>query len=649
MKNLSKCLCNALAVFVLCVLVLSACKGGEGFEPLPQFEILLEKTELEVGPEKNSYSISVTTSCLWRAYSDVDWIVVDNESDYHSGSGELSFSVQQNDEGSSRRYGGIRIESYENPNSYNHLSITQTAFPRGSVWPNSLIFLPEGGEESISVSADCEYKATTDSEWISIISNNNGYVVSAAVNNSGINRQGKVCISSVVPGFSEEVIVTQASENSIITYTSSDNKVVNPTLSWKFISNTYDNGKGVIIFDAPITSIPESAFRDRGKSLTSITIPNSVTAIGLRAFEECTSLSTFVIPNSVTTISRWAFRYCHFTKLTIPESVTSIDEDAFENMITDELILETKLIESDYGEDYDSRIMMMWLSNMRSFNVIVGNNITYIGKYALFSSPQDVQSITIPNSVAAIGYRAFYNKTCELILDCSKPLEKDYYPKEDNPTDKGWLNGYRGTKVTIGDSVRELGRNLFRNQSSITSMSVGQNLDVSHMGGYWLTSLSDIFIRVDNLAELCRSNGISNVLRSRTSVHLLINNAEITSLTIPASVTSIGWYAFSGCSSLTSVTMPDSVTSIGDSAFNGCTSLTSVTIPDSVTSIGALAFSLCTSLKEVYCKSVTPPAGENEMFDNNASGRKIFVPTASVDEYKSAAYWSDYKNDIYGY
>ena len=627
MKNLSKCLCNALAVFVLCVLVLSACKSGEGFEPLTQFEILLEKTELEVGPEKNSYSISVTTSCLWRAYSDVDWIVVDNESDYHSGSGELSFSVhQQNDEVSSR-YGEIRFERYEDPYSYKCLRITQANFPRGSVWPSSLIFLPEGGEESISVSADCEYKATTDSEWISIISNNNGYVVSVAVNNSGINRQGKVCISSVVPGFSEEVIVTQASENSIITYTSSDNKVVNPTLSWKFISNTYDNGKGVIIFDAPITSIPESAFRDRGKSLTSITIPNSVTAIGLRAFEECTSLSTFVIPNSVTTISRWAFRYCHFTKLTIPESVTSIDEDAFENMITDELILETKLIESDY--DYDSSgIMMMWLANMRSSNVIVGNNITYIGEYALCRDPQDVQSITIPNSVAAIGYRAFYNRTYELILDCSKPLEKNY-SKEDNPNDKGWLNGYRGTKVTIGDSVRRLGYHLFRNQSSIKSMSVGQNLDASaHMGGYWLTSLSDIFIRVDNLAELCRSNGISYWLGGYPgrSVHLLINNAEITSLTIPASVTSIG-----------------------GTAFRDCTSLTSVTIPNSVTEIGSPAFAGCTSLKEVYCKSVTPPAGNEGMFNNNASGRKIFVPTASVDKYKSAAYWSDYKNDIYGY
>ncbi len=58
----------------------------------------------------------------------------------------------------------------------------------------------------------------------------------------------------------------------------------------------------------------------------------------------------------------------------------------------------------------------------------------------------------------------------------------------------------------------------------------------------------------------------------------------LTSITIPDGVTSIGGYAFSGCTGLTSVTIPDSVTSIGDSAFYGCTGLTSITIPDSVTS-----------------------------------------------------------------
>jgi len=66
----------------------------------------------------------------------------------------------------------------------------------------------------------------------------------------------------------------------------------------------------------------------------------------------------------------------------------------------------------------------------------------------------------------------------------------------------------------------------------------------------------------------------------------------ITSVTIPDSVTNVGDYAFSGCSSLTTVTIPNSVTSIGDGAFQLCANLTSVTIPNSVTSLGGFAFFL---------------------------------------------------------
>ena len=73
---------------------------------------------------------------------------------------------------------------------------------------------------------------------------------------------------------------------------------------------------------------------------------------------------------------------------------------------------------------------------------------------------------------------------------------------------------------------------------------------------------------------------------------------------IANSVTSIGDYAFSGCSSLTSATIPNSVTSIGRDAFYYCNSLTSVIIPDSVTSIGLSAFEGCSSLT-----SVTIPNG----------------------------------------
>ena len=89
---------------------------------------------------------------------------------------------------------------------------------------------------------------------------------------------------------------------------------------------------------------------------------------------------------------------------------------------------------------------------------------------------------------------------------------------------------------------------------------------------------------------------------------------SLTSVTIPDSVTSIGSSAFEDCTSLTSVTIPDSVTSIGDDAFYDCTSLTSVTILDSVTSIGDSAFASCTSLTGIWV------AEGNSHYSSDASG-----------------------------
>lgn len=91
------------------------------------------------------------------------------------------------------------------------------------------------------------------------------------------------------------------------------------------------------------------------------------------------------------------------------------------------------------------------------------------------------------------------------------------------------------------------------------------------------------------------------------------------------------------------------VTTIGNSAFYGCTSLKSITIPEGVTEIGQSAFYVCTSLTSVYCKAITPPSLGGYVFYGNHSDRKIYVPTGSVDAYKSATRWSEYADAIVGY
>lgn len=123
-----------------------------------------------------------------------------------------------------------------------------------------------------------------------------------------------------------------------------------------------------------------------------------------------------------------------------------------------------------------------------------------------------------------------------------------------------------------------------------------------------------------------------------------IGCTSLTSVTIPNSVTSIGGRAFWYCTSLTSITIPNNVTSIGDNAFYNCSSLTSVIIGNSVTSIGYGTFSNCTSLKSITCAATTPPTlGSHNDLSNVTA---IYVPAESVDLYKSATNWSYYSNVI---
>jgi len=100
---------------------------------------------------------------------------------------------------------------------------------------------------------------------------------------------------------------------------------------------------------------------------------------------------------------------------------------------------------------------------------------------------------------------------------------------------------------------------------------------------------------------------------------------------------------------LQSVSIPSTVETIGNNAFYNCYSLSTLTIPAAVTSIGTGAFSSCYGLKEIHFLSTTPPTITNtNVFSNLPSDCIIYVPSASLNTYKTANYWSTYASQMQG-
>ena len=402
-----------------------------------------------------------------------------------------------------------------------------------------------------------------------------------------------------------------------ITYLSSNNKAIPINTLYGFgadiVANRYDNATniGTIIFTGPVTSIPEQAFSG-ATTLISINIPGSVTTIGEEAFSGCNKLMSVNVPDSVTAIGKSAFYECSsLTSVTIGDSVTTIGGNAF---------YKCSSLTSVYISDISA-----WCNI--SFSDSYSHPFCYANNHNLYLNNELVTDLTIPDSVTSIGSYAFYG--------CDSPTSVTI---PDSVTTIG-SSAFSGcdslTSVTIPDSVTTIGSSAFYGCDSLTSVTIGDS--VTTIG-------NSAFSHCDSLTSVTIPDSVTTI-----GERAFWDCDSLTSVNIGDSVTTIGDYAFNDCDSLTSVNIGDSVTTIGDYAFAWCDSLTSVTIGDSVTTIGSSAFSGCTSLTSVYCKATTPPAGGSKMFYDNPLERKIYVPTESVEAYKSADEWEAYADYITGY
>lgn len=212
--------------------------------------------------------------------------------------------------------------------------------------------------------------------------------------------------------------------------------------------------------------IGKRAFSDCG-SLTSVTIPNSVTSIEDYAFEDCTGLASITIPNSVTSIQEGAFDSCSgLTSITIPNSVKSIGGYAFYECNSLSSVNITDLVSwcnIDFGRCDANPLYhahKLVLNGTEIKNLVIPNEITVIKPFA-FIGCSNLTSITIHNSVTHIEHRAFE--------DCSGL-----------------------TSITFPNSVTSIGDFAFRDCSSLTSITIGNSVESIELVFLGCTALQSV-------------------------------------------------------------------------------------------------------------------------------------------------------------
>ena len=245
--------------------------------------------------------------------------------------------------------------------------------------------------------------------------------------------------SSSTPDVDDEGNILGTPQSNEIFYTSTDGNIVEPYVSSAFggiiISNTYNNGVGVIVFDRPITTIGNYAFYIT-RSLTNVTIPDRVTTIGGAAFVDCRSLTSVTIPDSVTTIGEGAFAYCSsltsvtigaglnylssrlfagctsLTSVVIPDHITSISSSAFEGCSA----LERVEIGAGIEEIYDYAFRYCYILNDISVKAVTPPAITSLSFGDIGTKP----TFRVPNaSVDAYKTAEYWSNYAEMIIGCA--------------------------------------------------------------------------------------------------------------------------------------------------------------------------------------------------------------------------------------
>lgn len=372
------------------------------------------------------------------------------------------------------------------------------------------------------------------------------------------------------------------------------------------------------------------------KSLTKINNWDSIHSILANAFEECNSLGAISLPNTLSDIGDKAFYNCVNMSITksFPNTIRNIGEHAFDGTNCNKIDLTNVKIKkiNDYA-----------FANCASLTeVTISNKITEIGNGAFYNCGKLSSVLTYDNSqnipvvsfnLNKIGNSAFEN--CGSNLNYNSGFYFYLQPSLTHIGDRAFYNSTISDKlgkVTIPNNVEFMGNECFCNCGNITGLEIGS------------TKLTQI------------------------SKSAFENCSNLTSISIPQNIDTIGENAFKDCKKLNSCnanenekfSLPDTIKYIEDSAFYNCNSIGSFTLPTNLKHLGDMCFYFYvgSSTSPIYVKDIEIPKGLKEppvfykegsvsRFSNPFNGNIwIIVPQNYYSNYIMNTFWGRFSSYI---
>lgn len=414
-----------------------------------------------------------------------------------------------------------------------------------------------------------------------------------------------------------------------------------------------------------VTTIGTKAFGN-SPDLSSVTWSSSLTEIGREAFANCTSLTELIFPDSLTVIGCGAFLNCTgVKKIYLPKDVAA-GQYAAENKEYPTPFQGASSLEEIVFAEGTSTIKSAVLYNTGIRFVVIPDTVTSIGPKAFGYSP-NLENIVWSKNLTSIGNQAFIENTSlkEVILPESLRTMGDDVFKKCTSVEKVYIpDGLTAAKnafyecsalktVEFGGTPIKVFQGMFA-RSGLETIEIPESVKLIDTDAFNLCeSLNKVvlhpgveiigpysFADCSALKELILPNTVKELYKEAFA------RSGLESMILPDSIEFIhDYHTFKDCKSLKTVTLPSGRKNIGSYMFSGCSALESVVIPAGLEMIGDHCFMNCTSLKEITLgNKVTTIAAY--AFENCDSISSIVIPDSVTSLGEGAFYDCDTLKDV---